>query len=139
MAGIGVAERVHEGPHPRGAHRVPLEPRPRLTKRLVLGDARGEDLDRSRRSPGLDHAFRLALTRAPTAWELSKLDKYFAAQLEQYQTAPKSAEALLKADAGAGINLMKCALPAEITTAERAAWTAVTRVLLNLDEFITRE
>jgi hypothetical protein len=88
----------------------------------------------------LEFAFRLTLIRKPAAWELAKLEKFLQQQVKQYEAVPeKKARALLKAEPGAGVNLLECDLPAEISVCERAAWTTVTRVLMNLDEFITRE
>jgi hypothetical protein len=88
----------------------------------------------------LEFAFRLTLIRKPAAWELAKLEKFLQQQVKQYEAVPeKIATALLKAEPGAGVNLLECDLPAEISVCERAAWTTVTRVLMNLDEFITRE
>lgn len=61
----------------------------------------------------LNAAFERALTRLPTNSEQQKLERYFAAQKQQ--------------------------LAKEGITGERAAWTALASVLLNLDEFQTRE
>ena len=52
--------------------------------------------------------------------------------LESQRTAFTNDEAAAKQFAPAK-------LPAGVTAAEGAAWAAVTRVLMNLDEFITRE
>ncbi len=68
----------------------------------------------------LDYAFRLCVARPPAADEREQLAGFLADQLDSFQTAPEEAKQV--AD-----------------TPELAAWTAVSRVLLNLDEFITRE
>jgi hypothetical protein len=59
-------------------------------------------------------AFRLCLAREPDAWETSRLLAFFRKQQGALGAKP---------------------VRAQVT----AAWTAVARVLLNLDEFITRE
>jgi hypothetical protein len=61
----------------------------------------------------LDQVFLRALSRPPTANEKQKLEQYFAAQKEQ--------------------------LAKENITGEAAVWAALSSVLLNLDEFLTRE
>ncbi|MBI1353645.1 MAG: DUF1553 domain-containing protein [Acidobacteria bacterium] len=68
----------------------------------------------------LDYAFRLCVARPPDATEREELAGFLAEQLDAFQTKPEAARPI--AD-----------------TPELAAWTAVGRVLLNLDEFITRE
>ena len=80
-------------------------------------------------SPGdrLDYAFQLCLGRAPKAREKERLGRYLDAQIS-----------LMRKDAEAVATLMP--LPPEgMDAAEAAAWVGVSRVLLNLDEFITRE
>ena len=76
----------------------------------------------------LESAYLEALGRPPSASEKTRLQEYFEKQ-----------EALLvKSDAGSLAKLAPTALPG-IPQKEVAAWTAVSSVLLNLDEFITRE
>jgi hypothetical protein len=58
----------------------------------------------------LDHAFLLALGRPPKPVERDRLARFLTAQREEYQA-----------------------------NREPAAWTAVARVLFNLDDFVTRE
>jgi mono/diheme cytochrome c family protein len=79
----------------------------------------------------LQFAFRLCLAREARTAERTRLIEFLAKQREEFRAAPADAVALLTA---AGANLA----PGE-DAAEPAAWTAVARVLLNLDEFITRE
>lgn len=76
------------------------------------------------------HAYRLALNRKPTDAETSTLAGLFTEQLKRY-TADKPAAAKLLAVGNR---------PAakEIDAAELAAWTSVTRILLNLHETISR-
>jgi hypothetical protein len=61
----------------------------------------------------LNAAFVRALSRLPSDSEKQKLERYFAAQKQQ--------------------------LAKEGITEESAAWNALASVLLNLDEFLTRE
>jgi hypothetical protein len=66
---------------------------------------------------------RLTVSRAAAPRERERLRLLYAAELDAVQTAPGERIALAGQDA----------------TPELAAWTAVARVLLNTDEFITRE
>jgi len=75
----------------------------------------------------LDHVFLLCLARAPSTPERARLEKYLAAQVEILMDDPKAAKAMASKPV-AGIEL-----------AEQAAWVGVASVLLNLDEFITKE
>jgi hypothetical protein len=75
----------------------------------------------------IEYAFEIALGRQPKPRERDRLVRYYEAERAAYAADSKNAAAMLPA-AVAGA-------PPE----ERAAWTAVSRVLLNLDEFINRE
>ncbi len=74
------------------------------------------------------HAFRLCLARQPTMEEQRVLQKLLEQQMAEFQADPPAAQRLLETSSAAGSHAV-----------ERAAWTALARVLLNLDEFITRE
>jgi hypothetical protein len=76
----------------------------------------------------LRHMFRLALARTPSAAELSRLAALLSAQRVAYRADPAAANALV-GPAGT----------AEFDWTEQAAFASAARVLLNLDEFITRE
>jgi hypothetical protein len=78
----------------------------------------------------LERAFRLALARSPRSDEVSILRELLLEHREQYQHDPTNARDLL----GTG----DTPAPRDIEPAELAAWTSVTRVLLNLHETITR-
>jgi hypothetical protein len=69
--------------------------------------------------------FRRCLTRPPAADEAGLLVKFLESQKAKFAADPRAAAAL----AGAG----------EGDAADRAAWTAVARAVLNLDEFVTKE
>ena len=68
----------------------------------------------------LDYAFQLCVARQPDAEERNELSGFLAQQLDELQTRADEANKIA-------------------ATPELAAWTALSRVLLNLDEFITRE
>ncbi len=91
-----------------------------LARRLML-EASQQDSER------IDYAFRLCLTREPTRKERSQLEKYLAQQREDLRAEPSQARTLVSADSE------------ENDVQELAAWTLLSSVLLNLDEFITRE
>jgi mono/diheme cytochrome c family protein len=76
-------------------------------------------------------AFRLCLAREPSPAEAKRLEQYHALQLKEYRSLPADAQALLGQSGGSSAT--------SDDDAVRAAWLAVARVLLNLDEFITRE
>jgi hypothetical protein len=88
----------------------------------VLRAGLASDADRIR------HAFRLCLTRHPGAAESERLERFLNQQLEEFRAAPEDARSMAPPK-----------LPPGFDRARAAAWTAVARVLLNLDEFITRE
>jgi hypothetical protein len=75
----------------------------------------------------LDYAFQLALGRAPTARERERLLRLFDEQAKAAERDEKLARALAPL------------APEGNKLAETAAWVMVSRVLLNTDEFITRE
>jgi mono/diheme cytochrome c family protein len=75
----------------------------------------------------LDRAFRLCLGRKPSEREKQRLSSYFDQQIGILRQDPKSAAALLPLT------------PDGADPLEAAAWVGLSRVLMNLDEFITRE
>ena len=68
----------------------------------------------------LDYAFQLCVARPPESEERDELAEFLTQQLDQLQTNAEEAKKIA-------------------ATPDLAAWTALSRVLLNLDEFITRE
>ncbi len=74
------------------------------------------------------HAFRVCLARGPSPHELGSLTRLATTQLDEFKTFPERAEEVLTLATAKGLE-----------RPEVAAWTAVAGVLLNLDEFITRE
>jgi hypothetical protein len=91
--------------------------------RRVLSEGSTDDRDR------LSRALKLALVREPGAEEISRLSDLLTASREYYKAHPDAAKQL------AGKPLP----PGDTSGGETAAWTATLRVILNLDEFITRE
>jgi hypothetical protein len=77
----------------------------------------------------LRYAFELCTARQPDASEQETLGRFLASQLDDFQSDPKLAESVVRSQPASN----KEQLP------EIAAWTATARVLMNLDEFITRE
>jgi hypothetical protein len=88
-----------------------------LAKRII--EHEGNTSDR------VAYLFRLCLVRAPTADESSRIAKFFVAQRQRFVVDPERADAV----AGNGPGAL----------ADRAAWTATARAILNLDEFVTKE
>jgi len=80
------------------------------------------------------YAFRRVLSRAPTEAEFAELLGLFNRQRERLLAGELNASTLAASDSGE-----LAPLPKGATTQELAAWAAVSRVLLNLDEAITRE
>jgi mono/diheme cytochrome c family protein len=76
----------------------------------------------------LRFAFRVCLAREPKAAEQRRLEKLLSQQRTEFAANLKEAE-----------RLTPPLVPVQANVQEFAAWTAVARVLLNLDEFITRE
>jgi hypothetical protein len=78
----------------------------------------------------IGYAFREALQRRPTAGEAKVLGGLLEQHRRHYQQSPEAAQALLKVG--------QRPAPADVQAAELAAWTSVTRAILNLHETITR-
>ena len=75
----------------------------------------------------IDYAFELCLSRRPHARERERLIEYYEQQKQLLAKNPKAAEG------------MQPFRPEGVEAPDAAAWVGVSRVLLNLDEFITRE
>jgi hypothetical protein len=76
----------------------------------------------------LHHGFQLTVGRSSTPAEQQRLLRLLALERDDLQSKPEQAAALLPANAG----------PAN-SQLDQALWTAMARILLNTDEFITRE
>jgi hypothetical protein len=87
----------------------------------ILQEATGDEA-RVRR------AFQLCLARLPEAEEQQRLLTFLDSQRSDFRGSPQDAAEFLPG-----------ALPEGVDRSEAAAWAALARVLVNLDEFITRE
>ncbi len=76
------------------------------------------------------YAFRLVLTREPTASETDRVIELFEATRVLYVSQPAQAQAMATEPLGPA--------PSGADLAELAAWTVVSNVLLNLDETLAR-
>ncbi len=82
----------------------------------------------------LVYAFRRCLARAPSDSEQSTLLELLKKQTRRFEAPGADAWAVAGGDSAKGKQL-----PAGVKPAELAGWTVVARVLLNLDETITKE
>jgi hypothetical protein len=94
----------------------------RALRRRMLTEEKGGTEARLR------HGFRLCTAREPTAAERERLAKLYDDLLALCKADPEKAAKLAGPDPPMGAD-----------AADAAAWTAVARALLNLDEFVTRE
>jgi Protein of unknown function (DUF1553)/Protein of unknown function (DUF1549)/Planctomycete cytochrome C len=117
----------------REVSNTPLQALTLLNDAMFVEFARGLARDVVSRTKGTPEEiartlFRRCLTRQPSAEELAALVAFQHKACERFERDPKAAQALLKTDDQP---------PHE--RAVLAAWTAVARGLLNLDETITKE
>ena len=92
-----------------------------MTKRILSEVPEGDDAAR------IAHAFQLSLARSPSDAETDRLTSLLETARGWYREHPQDATALLGSHA-----------PEAIPAPEAAAWIATVRVVLNLDEFLTR-
>jgi hypothetical protein len=76
----------------------------------------------------LQHAFKLTLSREPSGQEMERLGRLFNDLQQMCKSKPEEAAKL--------VGKMKVN---GVEPAEAAAWIALARTLMNLDEFVTRE
>jgi hypothetical protein len=81
------------------------------------------------------HAFRQCTGRSPGEHELETLLRFLRNQKERFTAEPEQNSIQLVTGSPEG----KLQLPGNVTASEAAAWTAVSRVLLNLDEVVTKD
>ena len=91
-----------------------------LARRML--ELKGTDRDR------LAGGFRVCVSRHPTDNELNELKKLLAESRSWYQANENEAKNLIGGLSAQGV-----------ATVENAAWVVAARVLLNLDEFLTRD
>ncbi len=98
-----------------------------LAKRALLEGGK-TDGDR------LTYAFRLCVSRKPTADELAVLSDLLAKYQRRFADHPANAT-----EVATGMKDPKATPPAGVTYPDWAAYTLIARVLLNLDETVTKE
>jgi hypothetical protein len=107
-----------------------------LAKR-ILKEAPAGDAQR------LDYAFLLTLGRKPQAVERERLQRFLSLQRDEYRSDPTSASLLVVKeqvfDSSPNGNVVGEEGVDTKAIPELAAWTAVSRVFFNLDDFMTRE
>ena len=96
--------------------------------RRIVNERPAADASLSRTTETIRRGFRVCLAREPSAIELERLEQLFGTLLLECQKTPADAAKLAGKD-----------WPKDIPIPEAAAWTMFARVLLNLDEFVTRE
>ena len=75
----------------------------------------------------MDYVYRLCLARPPAKDEAARLENYLNKQKKLLDETPGAAAA------------WSPALVQDVDRTTAAAWTGLAKVLLNLDEFVTRE
>jgi hypothetical protein len=109
----------------------------RAMAKRVLSEAPPSDTER------IGYAFLLAIGRKPNASEHERLARFLALQRDEYRSNPTAAsllvvkEQVFDSSPGGTLAAEESVNPKEVP--ELAAWTAVARVLFNLDDFMTRE
>ncbi len=95
-----------------------------LARRIIKANADSSTADRARA------AFKICLAREPSTSELEKLTAYVESQRQRIEKGEIDVAKLTGASSSS---------QDELNANELAVWTAVARVVLNLDEVITRE
>ncbi len=83
----------------------------------------------------ITYAFRRCLTRSPSPGEVHVLQDFLEQQRQRFVSGELDPQQLI----AVADDEESADLPGDVSPAELAAWTALTRVILNLDEAITRE
>jgi hypothetical protein len=82
----------------------------------------------------MTYAFRRCVARKPTAAESAELLRLLTGQKERFAKSDSRPADLMGSESGGATKLPDGVMPADL-----AAWTIVSRVLLNLDETLTKE
>jgi len=93
-----------------------------LSMRILMESLQQDDESR------MEFAFRICMGRSPEVHEANRLLEFFRQQRDGYQADPSLAEPFSGTD-----------LPPRASHVDLATWYTVSRLLMNLDEFITRE
>jgi hypothetical protein len=104
-----------------------LESARALAERALLKGGRSDE-------QRLDYAFRLCVARRPEPSEKSDLLSFLRKETGRFSDGELNSWDML-----GGNPALAALLPAGMTPAQIAGWTALSRVLLNLDETITKE
>jgi hypothetical protein len=123
----------------RARSNTPLQALTLLNEPVFLDCARALAVSTLREGGSTDsqrlvHAFRCCLARKPTADESDPLLSLLKRETERFSTGSQNPWDLAVSKPSDAVRL-----PATATPAQLAAWTVVARVLLNLDETITKE
>jgi mono/diheme cytochrome c family protein len=118
---------------------TPLQALTTLNEPLFLETARALALTTLREGGQSDndklaYAFRRCVARTPTERETAEFQKLLDKERQRYAGGALDPWKLL-----AGTNAARPLLPKQVTPADAAAWALVSRVMLNLDETITKE
>ena len=109
----------------------------RALGRRVLREASSSDAER------IEYAFLLAMGRRPSVAERERLERFLALQRDEFRSDPAAAsllvikEQVFDSSPGGTVTAEESVDPRQVP--ELAAWTALARVLFNLDDFQTRE
>ena len=87
----------------------------------------------------ITRAFELCLARKPTNAEISRLEKLYLDQVTLARASPEAAGKLSGRQAQSSNSVQEASATCEVAAAEAASLVALSQVLLNLDEFTTRE
>ncbi|MBC7927097.1 MAG: DUF1553 domain-containing protein, partial [Bryobacteraceae bacterium] len=122
----------------RSRSNTPLQALTSLNEPLFLEAARGlavrtVSVGGTTDQQRLGYAFRQCLSRVPKPAEIDELLSFLDKQRK------RSAEGWINSQDLSGFDSATTKLPDGVTPVELSAWTALSRVLLNLDETITKE
>jgi hypothetical protein len=79
----------------------------------------------------IKRAFQLTVSRQPDSFELTSLSKLLESEIQHYSSQPEDADKLLD-------TIDKNVAIESVDPQQLAAWTTLTRALLNLQETVTR-
>ena len=96
-----------------------------LASRVLLDVPPGDGHTDQKR---LERAFQLCLTRKPRKGERVSLEEFLSRRRQRFSVEPERATRIAPENP-----------PGDVDTREVAAWVTLIRVIVNTDEFITRE
>ena len=100
----------------------------RVLNAIPVDNGSGKSIELLQRTR-IEYLFLTCLSRYPTDSEYQSVGKYLESQLSQLTENPENANAITG----------DWFFPETVATSTAAAWVALSRVILNLDEFITKE